>query len=76
MATKRPKWIDECPKFVGHPSYVLRQAAKALELEAKELRKAKMRPEATLAAKYSAALQSVADGKTWAEALDLSPNVK
>lgn len=74
MTTKRPKWIDECPTFVAHPGYVLRQAAKALELDAMELRKGGMKAEASMTKSHASALRAVANGKTWAEALDLMPN--
>jgi hypothetical protein len=74
---KRPKWTDkpldqrywtDGEQVIGE--YALRQAAKALRIDAKLWRRDKNNDAAFVLEEIAHSLNQVADGKTWAEAFD------
>lgn len=65
------KYLLECPTVVCHPAATLRQAAAALEEDARAYSKMRMRSEARQARHYALALKAVANGRTFAQAFDL-----
>ena len=67
----RPKWIDEPLNENQTPADVLRQAAKVLEMDAKEFRKHGEYERSRDADHYANVLKRVADGKSWAAAFAL-----
>ena len=67
----RPKWIDEPLNENQTPAAVLRQAARAFEMDAKVFRKISDFQRAITADHYANVLKRVADGKSWADAFVL-----
>lgn len=71
-----PKWIFKNPKYVGHPSSVIKEAAKALDIRAHILKEKGMTEDAAITRKCRDILLEVANGATWAEALNIEVNRK
>lgn len=69
---KTPQWIFKREMHVQHPGAVLKNVARVLDMEAAFYRKERNTEAARALKRAAASLREVAEGKTYAEAFEIT----